>query len=75
MMISANLIIHPYSSMLNCWQAIAHAELSQLCGLMNPPASLKTRDNLNFFVGWASQCGELCKHDMMMAMMSCIFNL
>ena len=37
--------------------------LSQLCGLMNPPASLKTHINLNFFVGWASQHGKLCKHD------------
>ena len=30
---------------------------------MDPPASSKTRINLNFLVGWASQCGVFCKHD------------
>ena len=29
---------------------------------MDPPASLKSPINLNFLVGWASQCGKLCKH-------------
>ena len=51
--------------MLNCWRAIAHAELSQLCGLMNPSESLKTRDNLKFFVGWVVSVAKLRKHGRM----------
>ena len=60
MMISANLIIHPYSSMLNCWQAIVHAK--PIMWVMNPSESLKTRDNLKFFVGWVVSVAKLRKH-------------